>query len=61
MANADVKAVLVKHLGREFLDSISGFAQQRSLRQLSQFSPDNLNAAKLQALERELEKVPIPH
>jgi acetyl esterase/lipase len=60
LANADAKAALVKHLRKEFLDSLSEFAQQRSLRQLSHFSPDSLNAAKLQALERELEKVPIP-
>jgi acetyl esterase/lipase len=60
LASADAKAVLVKHLGQEFLENLSGVAQQRSLRQLSQFNPDNLNAAKLQALERELMKVPIP-
>jgi acetyl esterase/lipase len=60
LANADAKAALVNHLGKEFLDDIANFARQVSLRQVSQFNPDSLNAAKLQAIERELAKIPIP-
>jgi hypothetical protein len=60
LANADARAMLVNHLGKEFLDNIPDFARHLSLRQMSQFNPDGLNAAKLEALERDLAKIPIP-
>jgi acetyl esterase/lipase len=60
LANADTRAVLINHLGKEFVENIPDFAHQLSLRQVSQFDPDSLNGAKLQAVERDLAKVPIP-
>ncbi len=60
LAHTDAKAVLVNQLGQEFLNKIPDFARQLSLRQISQFAPDSLSAAKLQAIERDLAKVPIP-
>ncbi|HXG63701.1 MAG TPA: alpha/beta hydrolase [Blastocatellia bacterium] len=60
LANAAARAVLVNHLGEEFVNNIADSARQFSLRQVSQFAPDSLHAAKLQAIERDLAKVPIP-
>ena len=60
LANADAKAVLINHLGKQFLDNLSDIARQASLRQIAQFDPESLNTAKLQAIERDLAKVPIP-
>jgi hypothetical protein len=52
--------MLVNHLGKEFLESIPDSARQLSLRRMYQFNPDGLNAAKLEALGRDLAKVPVP-
>jgi acetyl esterase/lipase len=60
LANADAKAVLVNHLGQGFLDDIPEFARIFSLAQLSQHFSDTLTPDKLQAIERDLAKVPIP-
>jgi acetyl esterase/lipase len=60
LANADARAVLVNQLGKEFLENIPESARRYSLRQVSQFDPVNLNPAKLQAIERDLAKVPVP-
>ena len=60
LANADAKAVLINHLGKQFIDNLSDNARQANLRQIAQFDPESLNTAKLEAIERDLAKVPIP-
>jgi hypothetical protein len=60
LANADAKAVLVKHLGQEFLNNIPSIVHQFSLRQLSQTDLGRIGADKLQSIESDLAKVPLP-
>jgi acetyl esterase/lipase len=60
LANADAKTVLINHLGKQFIDNLSQMARQASLRRIAQFDPESLNAAKLEAIERDLAKVTIP-
>jgi acetyl esterase/lipase len=60
LSNAEARAVLVKHLGDEFVKGVPASAQQQSLRQIAQFIPDQLNAAKLQAIENDLAKIVVP-
>ncbi len=60
LTNADTKIVLVKHLGQTFLDDLPEVVLIFSLRQLSQHMSDTLTADKLQAIERDLAKVPLP-
>ena len=58
--DAGAKAVLVKHLGQEFWDNIPVAFHRFSLRQLSQADPSQLGPEKLQSIESDLAKVPIP-
>jgi hypothetical protein len=60
LANADAKAVLVKHLGQEFLNNVPGVVHQFSLRQLSQTDLGRFGPDKLQSIESDLAKVPLP-
>lgn len=60
LSNSEAKAVLAKHLGEEFVKGIPASAHQQSLRQIAQFIPDQLNAAKLESIERDLAKIPVP-
>jgi hypothetical protein len=60
LANADARAVLVRHLGQAFLDGLPEVVRVFSPRQLSQHMSDTLTQDKLQALERDLAKVAIP-
>ena len=60
LSHPGARAVLVKHLGDEFVKGVPESAHQQSLRQIAQFIPDQLNAAKLQAIENDLAKIPIP-
>lgn len=60
LANADAKAALVKHLGQEFLNNVPGIVHQFSLRQLSQTDLGRFGPEKLQSIESDLAKVPIP-
>ena len=59
LSNPEAKAVLVKQLGDEFVKGIPESGRQISLRQISQYIPDQLNAAKLQAIETDLAKIAI--
>jgi len=58
LGNSQARSVLVKHLGEEFVKGIPDSARQQSLRQISQYLPDQLTAAKLQAIDLDLAKVP---
>lgn len=58
--NPQAKSVLVKHLGDEFVKGIPESARQQSLRQIAQFIPDTLSAAKLQAIDADLAKIQVP-
>lgn len=53
------KAVLAKHLGEEFVQTVPASSRDLSLRQIAQFIPDQLNAAKLQEINRDLAKIPV--
>ena len=55
LADMDAKAVLVKHIEEALLNALPEAVHRLSLRQLLQGDPD-----KLQAIERDLAKVPIP-
>ena len=58
--NPEAKSILVKTLGNDFVKGIPESARSSSLRQVAQFIPDVLTPAKLQALDIELAKVPVP-
>lgn len=55
LTNADTKAVLTKYFEQGLLDALPDSIRQLSLRQVLQAEPD-----KLQAIERDLVKVPLP-
>ncbi len=55
LTNANTKAVLVKYFEPGLLDALPDSIRQLSLRQVLQAEPD-----KLEAIERDLAKVPIP-
>lgn len=57
--NAQSKAVLAKHLGNEFVQTVPASGRELSLRQIAEFIPDQLNPAKLQAIESDLSKIPV--
>ena len=52
------KAILVKHLGAEYVEQIAQQGPERRLRGLALFDPDRLGSATLDAIERELATVP---
>jgi acetyl esterase/lipase len=60
LGNSQARSVLVKHLGEEFVKGIPDSARQQSLRQLSQYIPDQLTAAKLQAIDLDLDLAKVP-
>ncbi|MGH9939445.1 MAG: alpha/beta hydrolase [Blastocatellia bacterium] len=60
LANADAKAVLIKQMGQEFLNNVPEIVHQFSLRQLSLTDLWRFGSDKLQSIESELAKVPLP-
>jgi len=60
LSNPAAKAIVTKHLGEEFIKGLPPPVLQQSVRQLAHFIPDQLNPAKLQAIEAELAKIPVP-
>ena len=58
--NPQARAVIAKNLGDEFVKTVPESGRQLSLRQIARFIPDQLNAAKLQAIENELAKIAVP-
>jgi acetyl esterase/lipase len=58
VSNGAAKAILVKHLGAEYVEQIAEQGPELRLRGLALFDPDRLSAATLDAIERELATVP---
>jgi hypothetical protein len=54
VTNPAAKAILVKHLGAEYVDQIAEQGPELRLRGLALFDPDRLGAATLDAIEHEL-------
>lgn len=52
----NAKAVLLKHLGREYVDHIPDVVKSYSLRAMSALDPDHVSAATLAAIEGDLSK-----
>lgn len=60
LTNPDAKKVLVTHLGQQFLDVIPEIIQQFSLRGILENENFNTPKEKIDAIERDLLKIPIP-
>ena len=58
VANSAAKAILVKHLGSEYVEQIAEQGPELRLRGLALFDPDRLSSATLDAIERDLANVP---
>ena len=60
LANADARKIVVAQLGQEFLNGIPEVVHQFGLRQILQNENFKATPEKIQAIERELVKVPVP-
>ena len=58
VANPAAKAILVKHLGAEYVAQIADQGPELRLRGLALYDPDRLGGATLDAIERDLGTVP---
>jgi hypothetical protein len=58
VANPAAKAILVKHLGAEYVAQITDQGPELRLRGLALYDPDRLGGATLDAIERDLGTVP---
>jgi acetyl esterase/lipase len=58
LADPGAKAILVKHLGKEYVDQVSGSALGVSLRAMSIFDPDRVTPAIVAAVESEIRGLP---
>jgi hypothetical protein len=56
LADPHAKAVLLKHLGSEYVEEMSGVGRRYSLHAMSVLDPDHVSAAALAAIESELGK-----
>jgi acetyl esterase/lipase len=58
LSDPRAKAIVEKHLGREYVAQIPDSAQPNSLRAMSLFDPDHVTATTLAAVETDLRKLP---
>ena len=58
LGDPEAKAIVVKHLGREYVEQIPESARANSLRAMSLFDPDHVTATTLAAVESDLGKLP---
>jgi acetyl esterase/lipase len=58
VSNDAAKAILVEHLGADYVEQISRQGPDLSLRAMSLYDPDRVTAAVLAAVDRDLERLP---